>query len=44
MVTGYKSFVNLPLAEEWSIIHNKTIDRQEQQNDRYTKIETGQIK
>jgi hypothetical protein len=43
MVTGYKSFADLPLAEEWSIIHNKTIDRQEQQNERYTKIELKQI-
>jgi hypothetical protein len=44
MVTGYKTFADLPLEEEWSIIHNKTIERQEKQNDRYTKIETGQIK
>jgi hypothetical protein len=44
MVEGYKSYATLPLGEEWSIIHNKTIDRQEQQNDRYTKIETGQLK
>jgi len=43
MVTGYKSFADLPLAEEWSIIHNKTITRQEQQNERYTKIELKQI-
>jgi hypothetical protein len=44
MVTGYKSFADLPLAEEWSIIHNKTLVRQEQQNERYNKIETGQLK
>ena len=44
MVTGYKSFADLPLEEEWSIIHNKTIERQEKQNDRYIKIETGQLK
>jgi glycosyltransferase involved in cell wall biosynthesis len=44
MVTGYKSFADLPLEEEWSIIHNKTIERQEKQNERYTKIEIGQIK
>jgi hypothetical protein len=44
MIEGYKSYAALPLGEEWSIIHNKTIDRQEQQNDRYTKIETGQLK
>jgi hypothetical protein len=44
MVTGYKTFADLPLEEEWSIIHNKTIEKQEKQNDRYTKIETGQIK
>ena len=44
MVTGYKTFVELPLEEEWSIIHNKTIDRQEKQNNRYYKIETGELK
>jgi len=44
MIEGYKSYATLPFEEEWSIIHNKTIDRQEQQNNRYTKIETGQLK
>jgi hypothetical protein len=44
MVEGYKSYAVLPLSGEWSIIHNKTISRQEQQNDRYTKIETGELK
>lgn len=43
MVTGYKTFADLPLEEEWSIIHNKTIERQEKQNERYTKIELKQI-
>jgi len=44
MVEGYKTYVELPLEEEWSIIHNKTIERQEKQNDRYTKIDLGQLK
>jgi hypothetical protein len=44
MVEGYKTFSTLPFTEEWSIIHNKTLDRQEQQNERYTKIELGQLK
>jgi len=44
MVDGYKTFANLPLSEEWSIIHNKTINRQENQNERYYKIETGELK
>ena len=44
MVDGYKTFANLPLSEEWSIIHNKTITRQENQNERYYKIETGELK
>ena len=43
MVEGYKTFVTLPFEEEWSIIHNKTIDRQEKQNERYTKIDLNQI-
>ena len=44
MVEGYKTYIDLPLEEEWSIIHNKTIERQEKQNDRYTKIDLGQLK
>jgi hypothetical protein len=44
MVDGYKTFAALPFTEEWSIIHNKTIDRQENQNERYTKIEIGELK
>jgi hypothetical protein len=44
MVEGYKTYINLPLEEEWSIIHNKTITRQEQQNERYTKIDLKQLK
>jgi hypothetical protein len=44
MVEGYKTFATLPFEEEWSIIHNKTIERQEQQNDRYDQIETGKLK
>ena len=43
MVTGYKSYAALPMEEKWSIIHNKTITRQEQQNERYSKIETKTI-
>jgi hypothetical protein len=43
MVSGYKTYAALPLSEEWSIIHNKTIDRQENQNERYSKIEKGEI-
>jgi len=43
MVTGYKTFAALPMGEEWSIIHNKTINRQEKQNERYTKIDLKQL-
>jgi hypothetical protein len=43
MVAGYKTFADLPLEEEWSIIHNKTIERQEKQNERYTKIDLKQL-
>lgn len=43
MVEGYKTYVVLPFEEEWSIIHNKTIDRQEKQNERYAKIDLKQI-
>ena len=44
MVEGFKTFATLPFEEEWSIIHNKTLERQEQQNDRYNQIETGKLK
>jgi hypothetical protein len=44
MVEGYKTYVTLPFEEEWSIIHNKSIDRQEKQNERYSKIEIGELK
>ena len=39
MVTGYETYAVLPLQEEFSIIHNKTIERQEKQNSRYSQIE-----
>ena len=44
MVSGYETYATLPFEEAFSITHNKTIDRQENQNDRYTKIETGELK
>lgn len=39
MVNGYENYSILPLEEQWSITHNKTIDRQEKQNERYSNIE-----
>jgi hypothetical protein len=44
MVTGYSTYASLPLSEDWCIIHNKKIHRQEAQNDRYDKIEKGKLK
>jgi hypothetical protein len=38
MVEGYKTFAVLPFEEEWSIIHNKSIVRQEKQNKLYETI------
>lgn len=43
MVQGYDKFVVLPLEEKFCIYHNKQIERQEKQNERYMKIETGQL-
>jgi len=43
MVEGYDTFAVLPLEEGFSITHNKTIDRQIKQNERYSKIETNQL-
>lgn len=44
MVSGYETYATLPMEEAFSITHNKTINRQENQNDRYNKIETGELK
>jgi glycosyltransferase involved in cell wall biosynthesis len=44
MVEGYNTFAVLPLDEAYCIYHNKEITRQEEQNDRYDKIEQGQLK
>jgi hypothetical protein len=44
MISGFETYATLPFEEAFSITHNKTIDRQENQNDRYTKIETGELK
>jgi hypothetical protein len=38
MISGYKTFTLLPMEEKWSVIHNKTIQRQENQNKRYSTI------
>ncbi len=39
MVEGFKTYVALPFEEQFSIYHNKQINRQEQQNARYAQIE-----
>ena len=44
MIDGYDTFAVLPLEETYCIYHNKEIERQEQQNDRYAQIESGQLK
>ena len=44
MVTGYDTYASLPPYEDWCIIHNKKIQRQEAQNNRYNQIEKGQLK
>ncbi len=44
MVEGYETFATLPFEEQYSIYHNKQINRQEKQNERYSKIEREIIK
>ena len=44
MVAGYTSIAQLPMEEGFSILHNKTIDRQANQNNRYDRIESGELK
>jgi len=39
MVSGYKTFVSLPLSEEWCLLHPKTIDKQLSQVKRYQKAD-----
>ena len=41
MVEGYKTYINLPHYEEWSLYHNKTVSRQEYQNQLYTTVLSG---
>ena len=37
-ITGYSTFSNFPAEEQWSLYHDKQIDRQEQQNEFYETI------
>ena len=39
MIEGYKTFAVLPLEEDYCIYHNKEIQRQEEQNARYSQIQ-----
>jgi len=41
MVTGYKTYVELPYEEEWSLYHMKDIKKQEYQNNLYNIILKG---
>jgi len=41
MVDGYDTYAVLPEQEEFCIYHNKEIQRQEQQNDRYQQIQNN---
>lgn len=41
MVTGYKTITSLPFEEEFSLIHTKTIQKQEYQNKTYTDVLSG---
>ena len=38
VLTGYKTMAYLPKEKEWSILHPKTIERQEKQNNFYEKL------
>jgi len=44
MVSGYDTYATLPMEEHFCIIHNKQAERQEAQNNRYNKIERGELK
>jgi hypothetical protein len=38
ILNGYKTYANLPELEEYALYHYKTIDRQEKQNNFYSKL------
>jgi len=40
VLSGYKSYASLPQNENYSLIHEKTIERQEKQNELYTNLAT----
>jgi hypothetical protein len=42
MVTGYKTYVELPYEEEWSLYHMKDIEKQNYQNNLYSAILKGE--
>lgn len=37
-ISGYGVFTNLPMNSGWDLIHEKTISKQEMQNERYSQI------
>ena len=41
MVTGYKTYAELPYEEEWSLYHMKHINKQEYQNNLYNVVLRG---
>ena len=38
MITGFQTYAHLPMEQKYSIIHPKTIEKQEQQNQKYAGI------
>ena len=38
VITGFETFSELPLEEPWCLIHEKTIERQEKQNEYYAQL------
>jgi len=39
IIRGYDTFARLPIQEEYSLLHHKDINRQEKQNEHYSKIQ-----
>lgn len=37
-IIGYKSYTYLPLLEEWALLHKKTFERQQKQNQLYSQL------
>ena len=41
MIVGFQTYAHLPMEQKYSIVHTKTIERQVEQNQKYSEIFRG---